>query len=74
MKDLKEDGEGTIGVPTSTTLGIEGPVKPMKIQNVTNAIIRRGAKLKTKKAVSEELHIIADILVCQESETAVFLS
>lgn len=72
MKKIKEDGEGS--VPTSTMDGIVGPVTPMKIQNVTNAIIRRGAKLKTKKAVSEELHIIADVLLCKDSGTAVFLS
>ena len=73
MRILKEDGEGAV-VPTSVTDGIKGPVLPIKIQNVSNAIIRRGAKLKTKKAVAEELHIIADILLCQESATAVFLS
>lgn len=67
---LQEDG---IGVPLNTTAGVEGPKKPIKFQNVSGTVLKRAAKLKTKKAVQEQLNIIADILTSDDSKHAVFL-
>lgn len=67
---IQEDG---VGVPLNTTAGVEGPKKPIKFQSVSGTVLNRAAKLKTKKAVQEELNIIADILTSQDNKQALFL-
>lgn len=66
---INEDG---VGVPLNTTAGVEGPKKVIKFQSVPGIVLKRAAKLKTKKAVQEQLNIIADILIGDNNE-AVFL-
>lgn len=66
---INEDG---VGVPLNTTAGVEGPKKVIKFQSVPGTVLKRAAKLKTKKAVQEQLNIIADILIGDNNE-AVFL-
>lgn len=64
------------GVPTTTTGGppaLTGPVAPIKMSNVDKGMIRRAAKLKTKKRVTEELNITTDILYCEETGEMLFL-
>lgn len=62
MTIIKEDA------PTSVTAGIEGPI--LKIQSVPKSIIRRA---KNKKQVAEEFNVIADVLFCEEDNTAILI-
>lgn len=70
---MKLQEDGVVSVPTNTTAGIEGPKKPIKFQSVPGTVLKRAAKLKTKKAVQEQLSIIADVLTSNDSMEAVFL-
>lgn len=59
--------------PVNQTPGVEGPRLPIKIRTVDRRTIDIAAKLKKRDLIKEQLGIVADVLLCDETGGAVYV-